>query len=83
MDIHDLFKELSSAPSSDRDLKELSSLQFALTLEAIWNMRNKVVHGGGQINLIAIIKSLEKKVIEFKEIVEPPEYLMQEKDQTL
>ena len=32
-------------PSSDKDLKELSSLQFALTLEAIWNMRNKVAHG--------------------------------------
>jgi hypothetical protein len=34
-------------PSSDRDLKELSSLQFALTLEAIWNMSNKVAHGKG------------------------------------
>ena len=67
-------------PSSDRDLKELSSLQFALTLEAIWNMRNKVAHGKRQINLIAIIKSQDKKVIEFKEIVDPPEYLMQEKD---
>ena len=31
-------------PSNDGDLKELSSLQFAFSLEAIWNMRNKATY---------------------------------------
>ena len=55
--------------SSDKELKKLSSLQFAHTLEAIWNLRNKVVHGEGKINLIATIESLEKKVSNSKELV--------------
>jgi hypothetical protein len=68
--------------SSDKELKELSSLQFAHTLEAIWNLRNKVVHGEGKINLIATIKSLEKKVLEFKRICETSESMMQSNYQT-
>ena len=63
-------------------MKELSSLQFAHTLEAIWNLRNKVVHGEGKINLIATIKSLEKKVLEFKRIGETSESMMQSNYQT-
>ena len=80
----DIVKLVLEPPNSsnDKELKELSSLQFAHTLEAIWNLRNKVVHGEGKINLIATIKSLEKKVLEFKRIGETSESMMQNNYQT-
>jgi ribonuclease HI len=80
----DIVKLVLEPPNSsnDKEMKELSSLQFAHTLEAIWNLRNKVVHGEGKINLIATIKSLEKKVLEFKRIGETSESMMQSNYQT-
>ena len=44
-------------------LKEQTTIQFAITLDVIWNLRNQVIHGDHKINLMATIKLLESRIM--------------------
>ncbi len=55
----------------DASMKSHYSLVWALTLETIWNLRNKVLHGNEIPKLTTIICGLEQRVHEFKELVSP------------
>ena len=50
--------------STLKDLTVQTSIQFALTLDSIWNLRNKVFHNGIQINIISTVKALEVRIFE-------------------
>uniref|UniRef100_A0A2N9GBE2 RNase H type-1 domain-containing protein n=2 Tax=Fagus sylvatica TaxID=28930 RepID=A0A2N9GBE2_FAGSY len=52
-------------------VKEQRSLQLAITIEAIWNLRNRVVHNGEQINIAVTIKGTEFRFAECIEAREP------------
>jgi hypothetical protein len=55
---------LPSGMSMDgKMLKEQTTIQFAITLDAIWNLRNQVIHGDHKINLMATIKLLESRIM--------------------
>jgi hypothetical protein len=38
--------------SIDKHLSHQISLNMALTLEAIWSLRNQMIHNRGQVNLL-------------------------------
>uniref|UniRef100_A0A2N9FNE5 RNase H type-1 domain-containing protein n=1 Tax=Fagus sylvatica TaxID=28930 RepID=A0A2N9FNE5_FAGSY len=48
-----------TSPSLSIELSKYSAIQFAITLDCIWNIRNQVVHNDYKINLLAQIKNLE------------------------
>ena len=45
-------------------LKTQSSIQIALTLECIWNLRNHVVHNNVKVNWLVEVKKLEVRILE-------------------
>ena len=45
-------------------LKEQTAIQFAITLDVIWNLRNQVIHGDHKIKIIATINMLESIIME-------------------
>ena len=47
------------------NLDELSTLQMAVTMEAIWHLRNQVRDNGSEVNIISTICNAEKRVKEF------------------
>ena len=47
------------------NLDELSTLQMAVTMEAIWHLRNQVRHNGSEVNIISTICNAENRVKEF------------------
>ena len=47
------------------NLDELSTLQMAVTMEAIWHFRNQVWHNGSEVNIISTICNAENRVKEF------------------
>lgn len=53
-----------TSPSLSIELSKYSAIQFAITLDCIWNIRNQVVHNDYKINLLAQIKNLECRVME-------------------
>ena len=56
---------LPSGMSMDgKMLKEQTAIQFAITLDVIWNLRNQVIHNDHKINLMATIKLLESRIME-------------------
>ena len=38
---------------------------MAFTLDAIWNLRNQILHDCGQANIIAIARNIENSFLEF------------------
>ena len=59
------FANLAAPTSySKQELQTQTSIQFALTLECIWKLRNQVVHNGAQINILTTVKALDLKVVE-------------------
>jgi ribonuclease HI len=54
-----------------KTLKAQTSIQLALTLESIWNLRNQVVHNNAQVNHLVIVKNLEERIIEHFNILNP------------
>uniref|UniRef100_A0A2N9H3Q7 Reverse transcriptase zinc-binding domain-containing protein n=1 Tax=Fagus sylvatica TaxID=28930 RepID=A0A2N9H3Q7_FAGSY len=65
---------ISSCLASRINLKTIraqNSIQFALTLENIWIVRNQVVHNDLKINHLAIVKNLEVRVLEHWHILNP------------
>ena len=49
---------------SDKELCVQTSIQFALTLDCIWNLRNQVLHNNSQVNILNIVRSLETRISE-------------------
>ena len=47
------------------NLDELSTLQMAVTIGAIWHLRNKVWHNGSEVNIISVICNAENRVKEY------------------
>ena len=47
------------------NLDELSTLQTAITMKAIWHLRNQVRHNGSEVNIISTLCNAENKVNEF------------------
>ena len=47
-----------------KDLDMRCTIQVALTLEAIWNLRDLVAHGNADINILTTLKGLELKAQE-------------------
>ncbi|XP_075669687.1 uncharacterized protein LOC142639379 [Castanea sativa] len=47
------------------NLDELSTLQMAVTLEAIWHLRNQVWHNGSEVKIISTICNAENRVKEY------------------
>ena len=47
------------------NLDELSTLQTAITMEAIWHLRNQVRHNGSEVNIISTLCNAENRVNEF------------------
>jgi hypothetical protein len=41
-----------------------TSIQMALTLEAIWAFRNRLVHPGPEVSILATVKELEFWIVE-------------------
>uniref|UniRef100_A0A2N9GTN8 Reverse transcriptase domain-containing protein n=1 Tax=Fagus sylvatica TaxID=28930 RepID=A0A2N9GTN8_FAGSY len=54
------------------ELKDHYSLIMGTTIEAIWNLRNRVLHNGEHINLDAIVNNIESRILEYKLSKEPP-----------
>jgi hypothetical protein len=54
-----------------KTIRAQNSIQFALTLENIWIVRNQVVHNDLKINHLAIVKNLEVRVLEHWHILNP------------
>jgi hypothetical protein len=52
----------------DACMKSHCSLVWALTLETIWNLRNKALHGNELPQLPTIVRGLEHRVYEFKNL---------------
>ena len=46
-------------------MAEICSLQMTLTLDSIWNLRNHIVHNGGEVNILATIYAMENRVKEY------------------
>lgn len=41
------------------------SLYMAFTLDVIWNLRNQILHNGGQANITATTRTIENRFQEF------------------
>uniref|UniRef100_A0A2N9GY92 RNase H type-1 domain-containing protein n=1 Tax=Fagus sylvatica TaxID=28930 RepID=A0A2N9GY92_FAGSY len=55
------------------ELKDHYSLIMGTTIEAIWNLRNRVLHNGEHINLDAVVNNIESQILEYKLSKEPPD----------
>ena len=49
----------------DEELVKQFMTRMALTLEAIWNLKNIVAHGRGSVNILSTINCLELRVHEY------------------
>ena len=58
-----------SADLSPKKEQEQNSLRMALTLEAIWNLRNQVLHKGRKVNILSVINLLEIRYNEFVQML--------------
>ena len=38
---------------------------MAFTLDAIWNLRNQILHNGGQANIVVIASNIDHRFQEF------------------
>ena len=56
-------------------LKEQTAIQFAITLDVIWNLRNQVIHGDHKIKIIATINMLESIIMEHVLSLKEPDSL--------
>ena len=54
----------AQGPTDLKNLKTHAAILMACTLDCIWCLRNKVVHGPTPINLPLIIKGLELRIAE-------------------
>jgi hypothetical protein len=54
-----------------KTLKVQTSIQLALTLENIWNLRNQVVFNAAIINHLVVVKNLEVSILELFKILNP------------
>ena len=54
-------------------LKDQYSLTIGTTIEAIWNLTNRVLHNGERINLIVVVNNIESVILEYKLSQEPPD----------
>jgi uncharacterized protein with HEPN domain len=45
-------------------LLKQTSIQFAITIDCIWSLRNRVIHDDYKVSILTIIKTLESKIIE-------------------
>lgn len=61
----DPLANVNNTSLSSKLLQEQSSLQIALTLEAVWNLQNHVEHGGYKMNIVTTIKALEYRFNEY------------------
>ena len=51
--------------STGIEVAEICSLQMTFTLDSIWNLRNHIVHNGGEVNIMATICVIENRVKEY------------------
>jgi ribonuclease HI len=58
--------------SKAKDILLQTSIQFAITLDCIWNLRNQVVFKDLQVNLLVQIKNLETRIMEHINALEDP-----------
>ena len=58
--------------SKAKDILLQTSIQFAITLDCIWNLRNQVVFEDLQVNLLVQIKNLETRIMEHINALEDP-----------
>ena len=63
---------IATANAEPKSLREQTSIQFATTLECIWNLRNQVVHHNHEFNIMVIIKQLAVRILEHIHAVEEP-----------
>ena len=49
---------VTNAPKYDKSLTLHPSIQFVVTIECIWNLRNQVIHSDMKVNIIATVKTL-------------------------
>ena len=47
------------------NMDELCTLQMAVTMEAIWHLRNQVLHNGNEVNIISTICNAKNRVKEY------------------
>ena len=47
------------------NVDELSTLQMTVTMEAIWHLRNQVLHNGNEVNIISTICNAKNRVKEY------------------
>ena len=52
-------------PVGNSENNELDSLRMLITLEAIWYMRNKLLHNGGHIDIMKTTQNIEKRIMEY------------------
>ena len=45
-------------------LLKQTSIQFAITIDCIWSLRNCVIHDDCKVSILTIIKTLESKIME-------------------
>ena len=79
-DILKLVLDLPLSSQHQKTLQEQCTLQLALTLESIWNLRNQAMHNGETINLIETISRLEHKVAEYMPILHHTKNLAQKEN---
>ena len=66
------FPYTSVISTSKNSLQNQSTTIFALTLECIWNHRNKIVHEPSHGNFLTLCKGLEHRVFEHWQMYEEP-----------
>ncbi len=54
------------------NLSEQTSIQFALTIDNIWSLRNKVINNDFKFNILTIIKNLKLRIQEHIQALEDP-----------
>jgi ribonuclease HI len=57
-------------PGDKVALRDQTSIQFALILECIWNLRNHVIFNDHKINILATIKALELRIVDHMRTLE-------------
>ena len=62
---------LFPAYQRDKALSLFTSIQFALTLDFIWNPRNKVCFDDQKINILTTLKALDLKITEHFQSLDP------------
>uniref|UniRef100_A0A2N9HU89 Reverse transcriptase zinc-binding domain-containing protein n=1 Tax=Fagus sylvatica TaxID=28930 RepID=A0A2N9HU89_FAGSY len=61
---------IPSTSTPIKSLKEQSTIQLALTIDTIWQLRNQQEHSDVQLNFFSTIKTLETKIWEQIKMVE-------------